>query len=44
MLFIQLIANSGNCLHLSIVVHNKRVRNNNVMGVNYKYKTDNSGP
>ncbi len=38
LLFIQLIANSGNCLHLSIAVHNKRVCN--VLDVNYKYKTD----
>ncbi len=36
LLFILLIANSGNYLHLSIVVHYKTVRNNNVLRVNYR--------
>ncbi len=35
MLFILLIANSGNYLHLSIVVHYKTVCSNNVLSVNY---------
>ncbi len=35
LLFILLIANSGNYLHLSIVVHYKTVCNNNVLSVNY---------
>ncbi len=34
LLFILLIANSGNYLHLSIVVHYKIVRTNNVLSVN----------
>ncbi len=39
-LFILLIANSGNYLHLSIVVHYKTVRNNNVLSVNYSLKSN----
>ncbi len=35
---ILLIANSGNNLHLSIVVHYKTACNNNVLSVNYSFK------
>ncbi len=36
-IFILLIANSGNYLHLGVVVHYKTVRNNNILSVNYSY-------
>ncbi len=35
-----LIANSGNYLHLSIVVHYKTVRNNNLLSVNYNFNSN----
>ncbi len=35
-----LIANSGNYPHLSIVVHYKTVRNNNVLSVNYNFNSN----
>ncbi len=38
-LFLLLIANSGNYLHLSIVVHYVTVCNNNVLSVNYNFKS-----
>ncbi len=39
-IYILLIANSGNYLHLSFVVHNKTVRNNNVLSVNYSFNSN----
>ncbi len=40
LLFILLIANSGNYLHLSIVVYYKTVRNNNILSVNYSFDSN----
>ncbi len=40
LLFMLRIANSGNYLHLSIVVHYKTVRNNNVLSVNYSFNSN----
>ncbi len=39
MLFLLLIENSGNYLHLSIVVHYKTVCNNNILSVNYSFNS-----
>ncbi len=39
-IYILLIANIGNYLHLSIVVHYKTVRNNNVLSVNYSFNSN----
>ncbi len=36
-IYILLIANIGNYMHLSIVVHYKTLRNNNVLSVNYSF-------
>ncbi len=35
-----LIANSGNYLHLSIVVHYKKVCNNNLLRVNFNFNSN----
>ncbi len=40
LLFILFIANSGNYLHLSIVVHYKTVCSNNILSVNYNFNSD----
>ncbi len=40
LLFILLIANSGNYLHLSIVVHYKTVCSNNLLSVNYNFNSN----
>ncbi len=40
MLFILLIANSGNYLHLSIVVHYKTVCNNKLLSVNFYFNSN----
>ncbi len=39
-IYILLIVNSGIYLHLSIVVHYKTVRNNNVLSVNYSFNSN----
>ncbi len=39
-IYILLIANSGNYLHLSIVVHYKPVHNNNALSVNYSFNSN----
>ncbi len=39
-IYILLIANSGNYLHLIIVVHYKTVRNNNVSSVNCSFNSN----
>ncbi len=40
LLFLLLIANSGNYLHLSIIVHYKTVCNNNVLSVNFSLNSN----
>ncbi len=39
-IFILLIANSGNYLHLGVVVHYKTVRNNNLLSVIYSLNSN----
>ncbi len=40
LLYIQRVANSGNYLHFSIVLHYKTVCNYNVLGVNYNFDSN----
>ncbi len=39
-IYIRLIANSGNYVHLSIVVHYKPARDNKVLSVNYNFNSN----